>query len=102
MGGGGGDGGWAMTDFPCLTPWPEAEMEQKQTERTKSFTGLVTLVGFCDVRLPRFPIAPTAHLMRAQTTGLGIGHQEVNPRAEGLKYPSPQVNAQHINNPVGV
>ena len=45
---------------------------------------------FCDVRLPRFPIAPTAHLMRAQTTGLGIGHQEVNPRAEGLKYPSPR------------
>jgi hypothetical protein len=53
----------------------EAEMEQKQTKRTKSFTGLVTLVGFCDVRLPHFPTAPTAHALKAQATGLGIGHQ---------------------------
>ena len=67
----------------------EAEMEQKQTKRTKSFTGLVTLVGFCEVRLPRFPIAPKAHPMRAQATGLGIGH---NNRSKGLK-------ARHIPPP---
>ena len=67
----------------------EAEMEEKQPKRPPSLTCLVTLVGFCEVRLPRFPIAPKAHPMRAQATGLGIGH---NNRSKGLK-------ARHIPPP---
>ncbi len=71
-----------LAKLPFPSGNAKGEEEQKQTKRTKSFTGFVTLVGFCNVGLPRFPTAPTAHTEKAQANGLGIGH---NNRSKGLK-----------------
>ena len=60
------------------TPIPLRERQRgrgtEANEENKELYGLRYLGWLCDVRLPRFSTAPTAHNEKAQASGLGSGH----------------------------